>query len=215
MTPLLPFLYRSYPASSVLCSNPTPCAPFGFLTLYRLSAILPLRKSPQGLPSCREPTVYSVPRSLTPGKFRPARLYRLPKCCLLQDGMNRPSHLALFRSSIPSTLRLSARCLACLAQSLQPCGFRPTDLTQRFLPCCLACLRLNIAVTSYAPRLATGGWLNLARWDSHPLSVTTWLGRSLPGLSHSIACLPYSLFGRARRVSQVAVNQLCTACQGL
>jgi ABC-type oligopeptide transport system ATPase subunit len=30
-----------------------------------------------------------------------------------------------------------------------------------------------------------------------------------------IACLPYSLFGRARRVSQVAVNQLCTACQGL
>jgi hypothetical protein len=154
MTPLLPFLYRSYPASSVLCSNPTPCAPFGFLTLYRLSAILPLRKSPQGLPSCREPTVYSVPRSLTPGKFRPARLYRLPKCCLLQDGMNRPSHFALFRSSIPSTLRLSARCLACL--------------------------RLNIAVTSYAPRLATGGWLNLARWDSHPLSVTTWLGRSRP-----------------------------------
>jgi DNA-damage-inducible protein J len=44
----------------------------------------------------------------------------------------------------------------------------------------LACLRLNASVASCASRLATSGWLVLSRRASHPLYVTTLLGRSRP-----------------------------------
>jgi hypothetical protein len=41
------------------------------------------------------------------------------------------------------------------------------------------CLRLKIVVTYYPPRLATSEWLTLTRRESHPLYVTTLLGRSV------------------------------------
>src|SRR5690606_17736246 len=40
------------------------------------------------------------------------------------------------------------------------------------------CLRLKVAVTCYPPRLATSEWLVLSRRESHPLYVTTLLGRT-------------------------------------
>ena len=79
--------------------------------------------------------------------------WRTPEYCLLPERKHRPSRQVAFRGSIPSTFRLSARCLACL--------------------------RLAGQVTSTRSRLATGGWLILSREDSHLLCVVTLPGRSI------------------------------------
>jgi len=111
-----PSLHGHYPASSVLCSGPTPRPPFGSLALSRLSAIL----LPGERPGPPELTYHSHVRRAEvsdPGEaqrnlaiggssdvaFRPTNSVGLP--------------VGTFRGSIPSASRLSARRLACLRLS--------------------------------------------------------------------------------------------------
>ena len=56
-------------------------------------------------------------QGLRPRGARAPSPWRTPEYCLLPDRRHRPSRQLAFRGSIPSTFRLSARCLACLRLS--------------------------------------------------------------------------------------------------
>lgn len=51
------------------------------------------------------------------------------------------------------------------------------------------CLRLKAVVAYYPPRLATSEWLVLSRRESHPLYVTTILGRTNRPFVHVPLCM--------------------------
>lgn len=149
---LPPFLLRHYPVHRYYAAIRLPDR-IWLPCFVSLVGHTPLRKNCQGLPSCRDITMCNVPRSLTPEELQRSCLTeRWGVAFCWTDGIG------------------LLNCTYIGAHSLQPW------LSARYL----ACLRLNAAVASYAPRLATSGWLFLSRWASHPLYVTTLLGRSRP-----------------------------------
>lgn len=112
-----------------------------------------LAEERQGLPSCRDLSMYSVPRSLTPEEFQRSCLFvhwNVAFCWTESIGL---LNIDKFRGSIPSTFRLSAHCLACL--------------------------RLNRPVTRPAPRLASR-WLARPSSAGFPPAICHDLAWSLP-----------------------------------
>lgn len=144
---------RRYPVSSVLLSNPT--------SYHHLPFLLVIACRPYSLWRVVRisqvaviVSLYNVPRPMTPGCYG-----NLAKAI---------------------TIILPSASVHSIGQPIW--DFEAQYLHHVLSARYLTCLRLNPLVTYRAPRLATGGWLILVRWESHPLYNATYAWTHEPSL---------------------------------